>query len=125
MAKGNTKKTQEAIDKYGAESRAATGGLAESFRNRANYGYNRNVADYESLMDDYNEFRQTGGFSADDLSNIRSRSVSPFRSVYSGAQRELDRNRALQGGYSPNYAAASAKMAREMSQGLSDANRNV
>lgn len=125
MAKGNTKKTQELIDKYGAESRSSTDRLRSNTENLYNYGAGRNIADYERLMGQYDDWTKTGGYSPDDISNIRARNSAPFRSVYSNAERELDRNKALQGGYSPNYAAASAKMAREMSQGLSDANRNV
>lgn len=58
----------------------------------------------------------SGGYSGADEQNIRARSISPIRSIYSSAQRGLDRSKALQGGYSPNFAAASAKMAREMSE---------
>lgn len=67
------------------------------------------------------DYAGTGGFSDQDVSNIRARGVSPIRSIYANAQRNLDRQRALQGGYSPNYAAASAKMARELSSQLGDA----
>lgn len=86
---------------------------------------NQFKGDYGNVMNKFGEFSQTGGFSPEDLANIRSRAISPTRAVYSNAQQGLDRNRALQGGYSPNYAASSAKMAREMSQGLSDASTNA
>lgn len=68
---------------------------------------------------------KTGGYEGDELSNIRARAISPIRSVYASAQRGLNRNRALQGGYSPNYAAATAKMAREQSEQIAQATTNV
>ena len=82
-------------------------------------------SDYEGLMSGYQDFAKTGGFSPEGISAIRARSVSPFRAIYANAQRGIDRQRALQGGYSPNYTAAMTRMARESSQGLSDANTNV
>lgn len=66
------------------------------------------------------DFTRTGGYSDSDVSNLRARGISPIRSIYQNAQRGLDRQRALQGGYSPNYTAATTKMAREQSSLLSD-----
>ncbi len=76
-------------------------------------------------MNRYQEFADTGGYSPEDISNMRSRAISPTRAVYANAQRNVDRQRALQGGYSPGYGALQGRMAREQSQGLSDANTNV
>lgn len=73
----------------------------------------------------YGEFAKTGGFSPQDIANIRARDIAPTRSIYAQGQAELNRNRALQGGYSPNFAASQAKMAREMSSQISDANVNA
>jgi hypothetical protein len=81
--------------------------------------------DYGNIMDQYQNFAQTGGFSPTDLGNIRARAVSPLRSVYANANREVDRSKALQGGYSPGYGTLKARMAREMGQGLSDASTNA
>jgi hypothetical protein len=58
---------------------------------------------------------ENGGYSEADQNNLRERGISPIRSIYASAQRNVDRNKALQGGYSPNYGAVTAKMAREMS----------
>lgn len=66
-------------------------------------------------------FAQTGGFSPEDLQNIRSRAVSPVRAVYANAQREVNRSRALQGGYSPGFGVLQERMQRTMGQGISDA----
>lgn len=91
--------------------------------------YQRTLADqgrdYSNIMGRYQNFADTGGYSSQDLSNIRARSVSPIRSAYTGAMRDMDRQRSLQGGYSPNYMAARARMARESSAALADANTNV
>lgn len=70
-------------------------------------------------------FLETGGFSSEDLSNIRARATSPARAVYSNALRNVNRQRALQGGYSPNYTAAMTRMQREMGQATSDAAVNA
>jgi hypothetical protein len=67
----------------------------------------------------------TGGYSDQDKEDIRARGISPIRSIYSSAQQNVDRNKALQGGYSPNYNATQAKMARDESQQISDATTNV
>lgn len=60
-------------------------------------------------------FADTGGYSDTDISNIRERAIAPIRSIYSSANRNLLRQKNLSGGYAPNFAAASAKMAREQS----------
>ena len=51
----------------------------------------------------FQQFAQTGGFSPEDLANIRARAVSPVRAVYANAQQNVNRQRALQGGYSPGF----------------------
>lgn len=78
-----------------------------------------------SALGGYQNFADTGGFSEQNIQDIRARAIAPTRSVYSSAQANIDRQRALQGGYSPNYTAASAKMARDLSQQISDANVNA
>jgi len=77
------------------------------------------------LKSGYQNFADTGGYSKDDLANIRERSISPLRSVYANANREVDRSRALSGGYSPGFGVLKARMAREQGQAISDANTNV
>jgi hypothetical protein len=73
----------------------------------------------------FKEFSQTGGYSKEDIANMRSRGTSPIRAAYANAEREMGRQRSLQGGYSPNFMAASAKMARERGQAGADAMQNV
>ncbi len=98
---------------------------AQSAQNNYTNAAQRGFEDYDKLMGGYQDFQKTGGYSPIDINNIRQRSVSPIRSIYAGANREVDRQRSLQGGYSPNYTAAKTKMAREQSMGLADANTNV
>lgn len=63
---------------------------------------------------------ETGGYSEQGIADLRARGVSPIRAVYANAQRNVDRSRALAGGYSPNYNATTAKMAREMSDQIAN-----
>ena len=78
-------------------------------------------ADYQPGSDfsQLRDIADTGGYSSGDISNIRERAVSPIRSIYDSANRNLLRQKNLQGGYAPNFAAASAKMARESSNLIS------
>ena len=82
-------------------------------------------ADYGNIMGQFQNYAKTGGFSPMDVANIRARSVAPIRSVYAGANRDVDRQRSLQGGYSPGYGTLKSRMARDMSSGLSDATTNA
>lgn len=82
-------------------------------------------ANTTSAMSNLSSLSASGGYSPENIANIRARGVSPIRSIYANAQRNLDRNKALSGGYSPNYAAASGKMAREMSEQIGGANTNI
>lgn len=91
---------------------------AESF----NY---RPSSDYTSALANLRGLSQSGGYSDSDITNLRERGISPIRSVYAGANRDVDRQRSLQGGFSPNYNAVKAKMAREMSDQMSNAMTNV
>lgn len=68
-----------------------------------------------SNYDYLREFVDTGGYSGDDVANLRARAISPIRSIYDSANRNLLRQKNLSGGYSPNMNAAQAKMARESS----------
>lgn len=110
--------------------------LGDSVRNNPSGSYGQKVSynpiapqfseyapgsDYSYLRD----FADTGGYSDSDVSNLRARAVAPIRSIYASAQRDLDRKRNLAGGYSPNYNAATAKMARESSNLISGASTNA
>jgi hypothetical protein len=71
------------------------------------------------------EFSNTGGYSGQDMANMRNRGNAPIRAAYANAEREMGRQRSLQGGYSPNAFAAQARMAREQGQLGSDATTNT
>lgn len=89
-----------------------------------NYSYNRS-SDLGGLVGGLQEYSRTGGYSDSDVGNIRARAVSPIRAAYGNAQRNLERQKTLQGGYAPGHGAALAKFAREQSSLMSDASTNV
>lgn len=78
-----------------------------------------------SSLNNLSDLSKTGGYSPANIADIRARAISPIRSVYANARANLDRSKALQGGYSPNYTAATAKMARDLSSQLADTSTNV
>jgi hypothetical protein len=71
------------------------------------------------------EFSKTGGYSGQDINDMRARGMAPIRAAYANAERNVGQQRSLQGGYSPNAIAAQVKMAREQGQGMADAATNV
>lgn len=73
----------------------------------------------------YQNFADTGGFTPQNIQDIRARMVAPIRGVYSNALDKVAQSGRLQHGMSPNQPAALAKMAREQSYGLSDATTNA
>lgn len=75
-----------------------------------------------AMLEDY---AKTGGYSEADQNNIRARGVAPIRSVYAQAQEGLNRQSALQGGYSPNKTAASSKMTRELADRIAGQTTNI
>lgn len=100
----------------GAGGGGGGGGFAPSYM-----GYTDPFKSYTG----FEEFSKTGGYSRDDIANMRARGVSPIRASYANAEREIGRQRSLQGGYSPNAVATRAKMAREQGQLGADAVQNV
>jgi hypothetical protein len=73
----------------------------------------------------YQNFAETGGYSPQDVQDLRARGIAPTRAVYENAQSDIDRQRKLSGGYGPQYVAAKAKLTRDLAQGISDTNVNV
>lgn len=73
----------------------------------------------------FQDFSKSGGFSPGDLANIRARAVSPVRAAYAQAQQGVNRQSALQGGYSPGKGVLQARMAREQGSAASDAATNA
>lgn len=73
----------------------------------------------------YQDFSKTGGYSPEDIGNLRARGTAPIRAAYANAEREIARQRSLQGGYSPNAMALQGRMAREQGQLGADTMQNV
>lgn len=129
MAKGDDARARNRID-FGANrgqtlgENLRTGTLepnVRQFRDFYMQAAPQQMQDYSNIMGGYNEFAKTGGFSPEDISAIRARSISPVRAMYANAQRDVNRQRSLQGGYSPGFGVLRARMAREGSQAASDA----
>src|SRR5215510_1179216 len=116
IQKDKEQKAQEAATQaqLAAQASAGSGGG----------GGSQHIPNAEALAG-FSDFAKTGGFSPEDLRNIRARAVSPVRAVYANAQRNVDRQKALQGGYSPGFGVLQARMAREQGQGISDAATNA
>lgn len=68
---------------------------------------------------------ENGGINEAEQGSLRERGISPIRSIYANAQRNLERKRSLQGGYSPGFAGATSRMARELSEQISGQTNNV
>lgn len=84
---------------------------------RVNYSRSPELA---SALSGYQDFANTGGFSGNDIANMRARGISPIRAMYANAQNEIARQTNLQGGYSPNKGALLAKMAMSKNQQIAD-----
>jgi hypothetical protein len=107
---------QAGVERANTE-RAGTRALGPLERVTASDPYNS----YKGMQ----EFSQTGGYTPQNMSDMRARGVAPIRAAYANAARNVNQQRALQGGYSPNAIAAQVKMAREQGQGMADAAQNV
>lgn len=81
--------------------------------------------EFQKAMAGYSNLARTGGYSDADTQALRARGISPIRSIYASAQQGLNRQRALQGGYSPNYTAATARLSRDLSDQVSNVTTNV
>jgi hypothetical protein len=96
-----------------------------------NFNYNVNIptyqttSDYRNAINNLSSLSQNGGYTPQAIADLRARGVAPIRAAYGNAQNDIARQRTLQGGYSPNFTAASAKMAREMSSQMADQVTNV
>lgn len=73
----------------------------------------------------YRDFANTGGYSEGDVRDMRARGISPIRGAYANALSEVDRQKNLAGGYSPNAAALRARMASTQGQQMADRVQDV
>lgn len=84
------------------------------------YGYLREA------MPGYRDFAKTGGYSDQDIQELRARGTSPIRAAYGNTMMEMDRARSLGGnGGAPNYIAAVGRAQREMPGQMADAMTGV
>lgn len=76
----------------------------------------------------YSNFAQTGGYTPQALQSIRDQAVAANQAAYKTAQSNLNQNREIQQ-FSPNYAAATTNLARNMgytnSNAMNQANSNI
>lgn len=79
-------------------------------------------SDVTSSLSNLKDLSQTGGYSQGDIADIRARNISPIRSIYASANRNVNRQKSLQGGYSPGSGVLQGRMAREMSDKIGDIN---
>src|SRR5713101_6860501 len=131
MSKGDAGRAQNAINYQGGLAQNYLGNVRgnllpqnQALQNRFNTAADQSGQDYSRLMGGYNQFAQTGGFSPQNIQDIRARAIAPTRAVYQNAQSNIDRQRAL-AGYSPNYTAATAHLTRGLADATSDANVNA
>lgn len=79
-----------------------------------------NTADYMSSINRLKGLAETGGYSDASIADLRERGISPIRSVYANAQRDINRRNTASGGVSANYNALKSRMAREESSKIAD-----
>jgi hypothetical protein len=127
-----TRNTQDYGDIMGAyqQFREGLGGPSKFSYNRVSaerpkelgkaYGY------LDEAMPGYRDFASTGGYSPQDIQELRARGVSPIRSAYGNTMMELDRARSLGGGGgAPNYIAAASRAQRDLPGQMADAMTTV
>lgn len=85
----------------------------------------RQTRDSRQSLSELEDLSRTGGLSAGDQQNLRARAVSPIRAQYATAQRDMNRQRGLQGGNSANFGAVTARMTRDQSSLIADQMDNV
>lgn len=82
-------------------------------------------ADVTKSLSGLSDLANTGGYSEAGIADLRERGISPIRSIYSNAQQNAERAKALGGGYSPNFNAGQAQMARDEASQIGATTTNV
>lgn len=77
-------------------------------------------SDVTSSLARLKDLTDTGGYTQQGIQDIRERNLSPIRSIYASGKQGLERQRSLSGGYSPNFNAVSASMARDEASKIGD-----
>lgn len=139
MAKGDDSRARNQINFQSGQSQNRLNNLWDTVSPEHSFFWNNYVnaansamPDYQNLQNEfkslqpgYADFAKTGGFSSGDINAMREHAISPTRAVYANAMRDIDRSKALQNGYAPNYIAARAKVNRDLAQSISDADTNA
>jgi hypothetical protein len=73
----------------------------------------------------FDEFATTGGYDPTARANIKAQALSPISSMASTTRDELDRRRALAGGYAPGFDAANRQLQRDTSRAIADTSLNA
>ena len=76
--------------------------------------------DVTNSIGNLSDLSTTGGYTPAGIADIRARDIAPTRSIYANAQQNVERAKALGGGYSPNYNATQASLARDESNQIAD-----
>lgn len=97
----------------GGFEKLATGNITNDSRSRM-----RGLGGYE-------EFAKDGGYNEAARADIRSSALRPISALGSGLTQELDRRRAVQGGFSPGFDASSRALMRDTGRGMSEASVNA
>lgn len=90
-----------------------------SSQNVSSQNINAQQAPYQQSSDvtgslaDLSNLTQTGGYTAQGKADILARDIAPTRGIYANAQQNMQQQRALGGGYSPNFNAATAQLSRD------------
>lgn len=92
-------------------------GLTPDFMSK----FDEAMGNLDTGMNYYKDFADTGGFKPGELDRFRQQAMLPTIGAFNTAVRNLDRNKAVTGGYSPNYNASVAEAFREQGRQLSDA----
>lgn len=103
--------------------------MADSPANRNQPGLERvNYQRPDEMNEAFNSYRNfinTGGFSGQDIADMRARGVSPIRANYQNMTNEMMRQKNLQGGYSPNMGAVMTRLGAQRGQMTADAMQDV
>lgn len=99
--------------KSGGWDPEAVGRMRGDARDMRSISSDGNVASRMRGMGVFDEFAKTGGFSDDNIRDIRARSNSAIPSMYSTAMDEVNRQGSLSGISGPGQAALMARMGRE------------
>lgn len=68
----------------------------------------------------YEEFGKTGGYTPQQIEDIRRRSTNPIASMYENLRQENERQRRIGGGSSAMGAAGAARLARDQAKGIGE-----